>query len=154
MSYPVRGSCFYCWSFINTREWKGSAGLRACSDLRDNYTPGHKYSQWELKGACLRLELGPKDMEKQSVVCVRRDTGKKEFIPWGALQERVPAVLEEMHDGMLEAARAKVNAARVTVRLLLRVVLVLLALPAVACQDAVCLELAAEPCSKYDGNVK
>lgn len=91
------------------------AGIRAHSDLRENYTPGHKYSQWELKGACLRIELGPKDMEKKSVVCVRRDTGKKEFIAWDTLAERVPKVLDEMHDGMFEVAKAKVDAARVTV---------------------------------------
>lgn len=92
------------------------AGIKASCDLRENYTPGHKYSHWELKGACLRIELGPKDMEKKSVVCVRRDTGKKEFIAWDALAERVPKALDEMHDAMLEAARTKVNAARVTVR--------------------------------------
>lgn len=63
------------------------------------------------------MELGPKDMEKRSVVCVRRDTSKKELIPWGSLAERVPKVLDEMHDAMLESARKKVSAARVTVRL-------------------------------------
>ena len=63
------------------------------------------------------MELGPKDMEKRSVVCVRRDTSKKEFISWDTLAERVPKVLDEMHDAMLESARKKVSAARVTVRL-------------------------------------
>lgn len=91
------------------------AGIRVCSDLRENYTPGHKYSQWELKGACLRIELGPKDMEKKSVVCVRRDTGKKETIEWSSLSERVPKVLEEMQQGLLDVAREKVEAARITV---------------------------------------
>ena len=62
------------------------------------------------------MELGPKDIEKQSVVCVRRDTSKKEFISWATLAQRIPEVLDEMHDAMLESARKKVAAARVTVR--------------------------------------
>jgi Anticodon binding domain len=91
-------------------------GVRACADLRDNYNPGHKYSQWELKGACVRLELGPKDMEKQSVMAVRRDTGEREPVAWAALAQRLPQMLDEMQAAMFDAARAKVAAARVTVR--------------------------------------
>ncbi|KAJ2790769.1 ribose-phosphate pyrophosphokinase 1, partial [Coemansia guatemalensis] len=48
-------------------------GIRADTDLRDNYTPGFKYSHWEVRGVPLRLEIGPKDLEKQSVLSVRRD---------------------------------------------------------------------------------
>ena len=43
--------------------------------LPRSYTPGWKYNHWELRGVPLRLELGPKDMENQGVVVVRRDTG-------------------------------------------------------------------------------
>ena len=43
--------------------------------LPPSYTPGWKYNHWELRGVPLRLELGPKDMENQGVVVVRRDTG-------------------------------------------------------------------------------
>lgn len=52
-----------------------SAGVRVETDYRTNYTPGWKYNHWELKGLPLRCELGPKDMENQTVVLVRRDTG-------------------------------------------------------------------------------
>jgi len=53
------------------------AGIRAKVDDRDNYTPGWKYSHWELKGIPMRLELGPKDLEKGEVRCVRRVDGLK-----------------------------------------------------------------------------
>lgn len=44
-----------------------AAGVRCHTDFRDNYTPAWKYNDWELKGVPLRLELGPRDMEKQKV---------------------------------------------------------------------------------------
>lgn len=44
------------------------AGIRAESDVRDNYSPGWKYSQWEMKGVPLRIEIGPKDFEKKQVI--------------------------------------------------------------------------------------
>jgi prolyl-tRNA synthetase len=67
--------------------------VRINLDDRENYNPGWKYNHWELKGVPLRIELGPKDLEKQQVRCVRRDTGQAEFIPWAAI-ESVPERLE------------------------------------------------------------
>ena len=46
-------------------------------DDRDNYSPGWKFNEWELKGIPIRIELGPKDLEKKEVVLVRRDTNEK-----------------------------------------------------------------------------
>ena len=43
------------------------AGIRAESDLRDNYSPGWKYSNWEMKGVPLRIEIGPKDLANKQV---------------------------------------------------------------------------------------
>ncbi|GAA0173863.1 aminoacyl-tRNA synthetase [Lithospermum erythrorhizon] len=53
------------------------AGIRAESDLRDNYSPGWKHSHWELKGVPLRLEIGPKDLQNKQVRAVRRDNSEK-----------------------------------------------------------------------------
>ena len=47
----------------------------------NNISPGWKFNQWEMKGVPLRLEIGPKDMEKNQCVLARRDTREKEFIP-------------------------------------------------------------------------
>jgi prolyl-tRNA synthetase len=44
------------------------AGFRVKDDLRDNYSPGWKYSHWELKGVPLRIEIGPRDIEKKQVI--------------------------------------------------------------------------------------
>lgn len=91
------------------------AGVVTHADLRDNYNPGNKYSQWELKGICVRLELGPKDMQKESVMSVRRDNGAKEAIPWDKLTNRMPEILEEMQEAMYKRAKDKVTASMATV---------------------------------------
>ncbi|GAA5887395.1 hypothetical protein JCM5296_007125 [Sporobolomyces johnsonii] len=81
------------------------AGIRAKADLREGYTPGFKYNDWELKGVPIRLELGPKDLEKQAVMSVRRDTGAKESLSASSLPESIPALLETIHHDMLSRAR-------------------------------------------------
>ncbi|KAL5237027.1 hypothetical protein ACI65C_004437 [Semiaphis heraclei] len=55
--------------------------IRADTDLRDNYSPGWKFNHWELKGVPLRLEIGPKDLDRSQLVAVRRDNGEKITIP-------------------------------------------------------------------------
>ncbi|KAG6909908.1 hypothetical protein DXG01_014428 [Tephrocybe rancida] len=53
------------------------AGVRAKADLRDGYTPGYKFNDWEQKGVPVRLEIGPNDLAKEQTLSVRRDTGVK-----------------------------------------------------------------------------
>ncbi|MBM4118187.1 proline--tRNA ligase [bacterium] len=62
-----------------------AAGLRVQVDDRDNFKPGWKYAEWELKGVPLRLEVGPKDIEKRSVFSARRDTREKQALPVDAI---------------------------------------------------------------------
>jgi prolyl-tRNA synthetase len=80
-------------------------GIRAHCDDRDNYNPGWKYSHWELKGVPLRLELGPKDVEKNQVLAVRRDTGAKEPIGLDVLDKRITALLDEIQASLLQKAK-------------------------------------------------
>ncbi|GAA5958839.1 hypothetical protein JCM21900_003946 [Sporobolomyces salmonicolor] len=80
-------------------------GIRAKADLREGYTPGFKYNDWELKGVPIRLELGPKDLEKQAVMSVRRDSGAKESLAASSLTTSIPALLETIHHDMLNRAR-------------------------------------------------
>jgi len=82
-------------------------GVKVETDLRENYNPGWKFNHWELKGVPLRIELGPKDMEKKQVVVVRRDTGNKETIAWSDLTSKIPAILIQMQKDMLARARQK-----------------------------------------------
>ncbi len=81
-------------------------GRAAVVDDRPNLSPGAKYHYWEQHGVPLRLELGPRDLEKQQVVLVRRDTGEKRSLPRGGLREAVRQELEAMQREMFEKARA------------------------------------------------
>jgi len=75
-------------------------------DDREEYSPGWKYNEWELKGIPLRIEIGPRDIEKNQIVVVRRDTGKKEFIKIDTkLQDTLQDMLGDMQKEMLQKAK-------------------------------------------------
>jgi prolyl-tRNA synthetase len=80
--------------------------IRLWVDDRDQYTPGWKYNEHELRGVPLRLEVGPRDVAQQSVMTVRRDTRAKEPIALGALGERLPALLEDIQRSLFQSASA------------------------------------------------
>jgi prolyl-tRNA synthetase len=81
------------------------AGVRVKLDDRDGYTPGWKFSEWELRGVPLRLEIGPKDIEKSQVLVVRRDTREKIPLAMDGLPSRVVDLLDEIQRALLERAR-------------------------------------------------
>ncbi|MCX5766794.1 MAG: proline--tRNA ligase [Gemmatimonadetes bacterium] len=81
--------------------------LRVHVDAREGVKPGAKYYEWEMQGVPLRLELGPKDLEKQSVFSARRDTRAKAPIPMAGVCEGVAAILETMQRELFEAAKAR-----------------------------------------------
>eukprot|EP00922_Rhytidocystis_sp_ex-Travisia-forbesii_P028299 GHVS01041538.1.p1 GENE.GHVS01041538.1~~GHVS01041538.1.p1 ORF type:complete len:698 (+),score=132.17 GHVS01041538.1:61-2154(+) len=82
-----------------------AAGVRVSIDDRTNYTPGWKYNHWEVKGVPIRMELGPRDIEKQTVRLVRRDTGEKVDVAWADVPSRVPQLLDTIQKDMLAAAK-------------------------------------------------
>ena len=67
--------------------------------------PGWKFSEHEMRGVPLRLEIGPKDIEKNQCVLVRRDTGEKSFVSLDELESQIPALLKSIQQGLLEKAR-------------------------------------------------
>lgn len=67
-------------------------------------TPGWKFNEYEMKGVPIRLEIGPKDIEKGQVVLVRRDTREKVFVPMDELEAKVPELLDAIHKNLLEKA--------------------------------------------------
>ena len=91
------------------------AGLRVHLDARDQFQPGYKYADWEMRGVPVRLELGPKDIEKDQCVLVRRDNRAKEFVPLAGTAARLQALLDGMQTDLLERARdfVKANTTRV-----------------------------------------
>ncbi len=56
------------------------SGYSVKVDVRDNKSPGEKFSEWEMKGVPVRIEVGPKDVEKGQAVVVTRHDGKKDFV--------------------------------------------------------------------------
>ncbi len=69
-------------------------------DTDEQNTPGWRFSEWECRGVPLRIELGPRDIEKQSAVLVRRDTGEKSFVPLTDLMSVVQNTLEEIQQDL------------------------------------------------------
>jgi len=66
--------------------------------------PGWKFNEYEMKGIPVRIEMGPKDIEKEQVVLVRRDTGEKEFVPLAELETRLPQLLDEIQQNLYDKA--------------------------------------------------
>jgi prolyl-tRNA synthetase len=82
------------------------AGVSWRLDDRDNVSPGWKFSDAELQGIPLRLEAGPRDLEKGVVVLVRRDTGEKEVIAKAQVADRVVELLAIIQQEMFDRALA------------------------------------------------
>ncbi|OCH93964.1 prolyl-tRNA synthetase [Obba rivulosa] len=80
-------------------------GVKAKADLREGYTPGFKFNDWEQKGVPLRLEIGPADLAKQQTLSVRRDTGVKSPLPLGDITTTVPQLLETIQADMFRRAK-------------------------------------------------
>jgi prolyl-tRNA synthetase len=79
-------------------------GVRVMLDDRDSQTPGWKFNEWELRGVPLRLEVGPKDIEKSQVVLARRDTREKSFVPMEGLAAEVERRLTDIQQALFNRA--------------------------------------------------
>lgn len=74
------------------------------SDTREEYSPGYKYNYWELRGVPVRIEIGPKDIEQNQCILVRRDTCEKEIVSLDNIEKTVRNLLEEIQVNMLKQA--------------------------------------------------
>ncbi len=81
--------------------------LRVHVDARDGIKPGAKYFEWEMRGIPVRMEIGPRDLEKNQVVLVRRDTREKRPASLNTLAEDVAELLSRIQADMLIAARER-----------------------------------------------
>ncbi|MEK6869697.1 MAG: proline--tRNA ligase, partial [Nanoarchaeota archaeon] len=97
VQYPLRG--FSAPTSLELR------GYEIILDDRDEYKPGWKYNEWELKGIPLRIEIGPKDIAKNQVVLVRRDNNNKEFIKIAQLDKKIKDALEDMQNNLFNKAK-------------------------------------------------
>jgi prolyl-tRNA synthetase len=85
------------------------AGIRAYMDGRDEYTSGWKFNEWEMKGVPLRINLGPRDIEKGQAEFVRRDTKEKMQGDRAKLVDTTNSLLEKIQESLLSRARAFLN---------------------------------------------
>ncbi len=74
-------------------------------DDREEYTPGWKFNQWELKGVPIRIEIGPRDIEDNQVVLVRRDTLEKNEIKIKNLEEKITNLLDQIQENLFNRAK-------------------------------------------------
>ena len=88
------------------KEFLESYPIRVHLDDRDQVTPGFKFNDWEMKGVPIRIELGPKDLERSQLVLVRRDDGQKQELEFTSYSgSDVIAQLDKMHDDMFANAK-------------------------------------------------
>jgi prolyl-tRNA synthetase len=73
-------------------------------DAREEYTPGWKFNQWEQAGVPIRIEVGPRDLQRGEVLAVRRDTGDKINLPKDKVKERVRELLDEIQTFLYQRA--------------------------------------------------
>jgi prolyl-tRNA synthetase len=79
--------------------------IRVHIDTRDEFTPGYKFHDWEMKGVPLRIELGPKDLAKGKMVLVRRDSQKKTDLPFDNIETGIEPMLNEIQQSLFEKAK-------------------------------------------------
>ena len=81
-----------------------AAGYRAKIDLSDN-SMGWKCAEYEMKGVPVRVEIGPRDIENNSCVMVRRDNGEKTVVSLDELEQKASELLDAVHNGLFEKAK-------------------------------------------------
>ncbi len=84
---------------------KALESFGAFVDERDQYSSGWKFNEWELKGTPIRIEFGPKDLQKKQCVVVRRDTGEKKFVKITSVKKEVSKLLEQMQSDLFNSAK-------------------------------------------------
>jgi prolyl-tRNA synthetase len=100
---------------IPLREWLNYEPVVVRVDDREQYQPGFKFNEWELKGVPIRVELGPKDLAKNACVLARRDLPGKESKEFGVALEAAPTrigeLLRQMQQDLFDRAKARRDAA-------------------------------------------
>lgn len=94
---------------IHLGDWLNHEPIMVKVDDREQHQPGYKFAEWEVKGVPIRVELGPKDLEKQACVLARRDRPGKEAkemgVPLAGAANRIVELLKAMQNDMFEAAK-------------------------------------------------
>jgi len=91
-------------------------GIAAVLDDREEYTPGWKFNEWELKGVPLRVEIGPRDVKQKQVVFVRRDTFQKTAAKEDEAVKVIEKLLEDIQNNLFNRAKKSLEESIVTVK--------------------------------------
>ena len=84
----------------NNLKNKLAKNFRIKLDDRDNYSPGFKFNDWEMRGVPVRIEIGPRDIENGECILVRRDTLEKETVKLDNLENELKKLLEDIQTNM------------------------------------------------------
>ncbi len=95
---------------------KSLKSYRIKLDDREEYSPGWKFNEWELKGVPIRIEIGPKDLAKRQATVVRRDTGKKIGVGLKSVKQRCVKLFDEIHKNLLENSKKVIKSKIVQVK--------------------------------------
>ena len=83
--------------------------FRVDVDARDQFSPGYKFNDCELKGIPVRLEIGPRDIENGECILVRRDTAEKVTVKLENINEEIAKMLENIHNNMFELCKKRLE---------------------------------------------
>lgn len=86
----------------NIRQSLEQKGFRVELDAREQFTPGWKFSEWEMKGVPLRLEIGPRDIKNNNAVLVRRDNRNKQVVSQDELENKIQEILSRIQKDMFD----------------------------------------------------
>ncbi|MBU4124427.1 MAG: proline--tRNA ligase, partial [Nanoarchaeota archaeon] len=90
--------------------------FRVKLDDREQYSPGFKFNEWELKGIPIRLEIGPRDIENKQITVVRRDTSEKINVKITDLNKEISKLIKDIHKNLYERAEKFSNEHTKTVK--------------------------------------
>lgn len=86
-----------------------NTNYRTYLDTRDQYTPGYKFNDWEMKGVPIRIEIGPRDIENNECIIVRRDTNEKIVTKIDKIVETIKNTLEDIHKNMYNQCKKRLE---------------------------------------------
>ena len=84
-----------------------STKFRVELDSRDNYTPGYKFNDWEMRGVPVRIEMGPKEIENGEVILTRRDTLEKIPVKLEELENTLEKLMKDIHQSMFNSCKKR-----------------------------------------------
>ena len=88
---------------------KLASKFRTKLDDRDNYSAGYKFNDWEMRGVPVRIEMGPRDIENEQVVLVRRDNSEKIIVKMEELEEKLQELLDTIQKDMYNACKKRME---------------------------------------------